>query len=136
MRTGNLGAKSSPDKVAAAVLEALANGNKDAFLKHIDVKTFVSRMDSTGVTRRDYAQAASAKQKELVFVHSEILADDIFINGNTGRNYQIVGQEIKEASASFTIKPWIQFGNKLYKRLLLEKHGNEWQVIGLASPDA
>lgn len=125
----------SPKEVAGEVLGALSAGKQGDFLKHVDIRSFVSRMDSTGVTRRDYANADPARIKELEHVHGDILAEDIFINANIGKKYEILGQKIKDPSATISIKPWIQLGNKLYKSLMMEKEGEEWKVTGLTSPD-
>ena len=136
LKSGSLSTPPPPDEIAASMLAALSEGKKEDFLKHVDVTAFAGLMDSTGLTRRDYAQANSARRKELEVVHAELLAEDLFISANTGRKYQIVGQDVKEFSADFMINPWIQFGNKLYKRLTFEKRGDHWKLTGLASPDA
>jgi hypothetical protein len=135
-KSGSLSSPRPPEEIAASMLTALSEGDKEDFLKHVDVTAFASLMDSTGLTRRDYAQANSVHRKELEAVHAELLAEDIFISANTSRKYQIIGQDVKESSAGIMIKPWIQFGNKLYKRLNFAKRGNHWKLTGLASPDA
>ncbi|RJP24252.1 MAG: hypothetical protein C4520_04420 [Candidatus Abyssobacteria bacterium SURF_5] len=136
LRLKPLSSNRPPDEVAAAALGALSAGIKDDFLRHVDIRTFVSQMDSTGVTRRDYAQANWRRKRELESVHAQLLSEDIFVGENTGKSYEIIGKDIKETSAVIMIRPWIQCGNKLYKRLVLEKRTHGWKITGLASPDA
>jgi hypothetical protein len=125
----------SPEEVATEALNALSAGKQDDFVKLVEIKSFASRMDPTGVTGRDYIQADPTQTKELETTHAALLLQDIFVSQNTGRIYEITKQQIKGTSADISIKPWIQFGNSLYKRLLLEKRGEEWKVTGLTSPD-
>lgn len=124
-----------PEKVAAGMLTALSSGDRESFLEHVDIGAFASFMDSTGLTRRDYAQADSERKEELELMHTELLADDLFNSANQGKRFEITEQLLKDASATINVKPWIQFGNKLYKRLTFELEGNEWKLTGLASPD-
>jgi hypothetical protein len=124
-----------PEKVAAGMLTALSSGDREDFLKHVDIGAFACFMDPTGLTRRDYAQANSARKHELELIHSELLVDDLFAGANQGRRFEITKQSVKESSATINVKPWIQFGNKLYKRLTFAIKGNEWKLTGLAAPD-
>jgi hypothetical protein len=135
-KSGYLSSPRSPEEIAASMLAALSESDEERFLKHVDVTSFAGFMDSTGLTRRDYAEANYSRRKELKAVHAELLAEDIFISANTSRKFQIIGQDVKETSAGIMIQPWIQFGSKLYKRLNFEKRGNRWKLTGLASPDA
>ncbi len=132
----NSTAEYPPEKFAAEVLTDLSSGKKKDFMKKVDVAAFVSTMDSTGLTRRDYAEADRSRTKELEASHGEMIAQDLFISANMGKNFEVGVQNAKEMSAIVTVKPWIQFDNRLYRRLLLEKRGSNWKVTGLASPDA
>jgi hypothetical protein len=124
-----------PEKVAAGILTALSSGDQEDFMKHVDVGAFACFMDPTGLTRRDYAQADSARKQELELMHAQLLADDLFNTANQGKRFEITGELLKDASATINVKPWIQFGNKLYKCLTFETKGKEWKLTGLASPD-
>jgi len=68
-------------------------------------------------------------------LHCNFLIKDFFVPANMRKEYSVVGSEIDEDSASIRVKPWIRFGNRLYKRLLLKKKMGHWQISGLASPD-
>lgn len=125
----------SADEVAAEALDALSAGNAKEFFSCVDVKEFMCRMDSTGLTHRDYEQADGKRLAELEASHCELLANDFFTPNNLRKKFTVTAQEIKEDSASVTVKPWIQFGSKLYKRLLLKKSMGQWKISGLASPD-
>jgi hypothetical protein len=125
----------APDEVATEALLALSAGNVDAFLSCVDVRGFVCGMDSSGLLDRDYEKANRAREKELFATHCDYLKKDFFVPANMKRNYSLVKSEVKENLASVDVKPWIKFGNRLYKRLLLEKRSGEWRISGLASPD-
>ncbi|UCD58066.1 MAG: hypothetical protein JSV16_02830, partial [Candidatus Hydrogenedentota bacterium] len=125
----------SAEEVATKSLEALAAGNVNKFLSCVDVRAFMCRMDSTGLMRRDYEQAGRKQRNELEASHCEFLAKDFFVTHNLRRKFKVVRQDVREDSASFVISPWIQFGNKLYKRILLERKRGVWKISGLASPD-
>ena len=125
----------SADEVAAEGLDALAAGNTEQFLSRVDVCEFICRMDSTGMTQRDYEDADSKRRSELLASHGELLAKDLFVDGNLSKKFTIIGQNVKEDSASVSIKPWIRFGNRLYKRIVLENRAGVWKICGLASPD-
>ncbi|MBI5115484.1 B-box zinc finger protein [Candidatus Poribacteria bacterium] len=125
----------SADEVVTEALNALATGDTDDFLSCVDVETFIFRMDSTGLTQRDYEQAHGKQKTELEASHSALLARDLLIAANLQKQFVVSAQDIKESSASFTIKPWIQFGSRLYKQILLEKRKGQWRISGLASPD-
>ncbi len=123
------------DEVVTEALDALSAGNIDKFLSCVDVTGFVCRMDSTGLTIRDYEEAGRERKKELLDLHCNFLIKDFFVSANMRKEYSVVGSEIDEDSASIYVKPWIRFGNRLYKRLLLKKKMGHWQISGLASPD-
>lgn len=125
----------SAEEVAADALNALSAGNAKEFFSCVNVKEFMCRMDSTGVTSRDYQQADDKRRAELEASHCELLANDFFTPNNLRKKFTVTGQDTKEDSASVAVKPWIQFGNKLYKRVLLEKNMGQWKISGLASPD-
>ena len=125
----------SAEEVADEVLDALAAGNRKEFLVCVDVTAFVCRMDSTGLTRRDYNRADRKMRKKLEVSHTDFLIDDLFISDNLRKKYQVVKADIKGDTASIVVRPWIHCGKKLYKRLLLEKSKGKWSVIGLTSPD-
>ncbi len=125
----------SADAVAAEALDALSAGKTEAFLSCVNVRAFMSRMDSTGLTRRDYEQADGKHYAELEASHCQLLAQDFFTPSNLSKKFMVTGKNIKKDSASVDVKPWIQFGSKLYKRVLLEKNMGEWKISGLASPD-
>ncbi len=124
-----------PETIVANALQALTSENKAAFLACVDVEEFMCRMDPTGLTKRDYDEAGKERRKELEVVHGDLLSSDLFVKGNTKNTFRIVNKEIKENSALLTVNPWIQFGKKLYKRILLEKRHGAWKICGLRSPD-
>ena len=124
-----------PETVAANALHALSSGNEAAFLACVDVEEFMCRMDPTGLMKRDYDEAGKEGRKTLEASHGSLLASDLFVHPNTKNTFRIVNKEIRENSALLTINPWIQFGKKLYKRILLEKRHGAWKICGLASPD-
>lgn len=124
-----------PETVVANALHALTSEKKAEFLVCVDVEEFMCRMDPTGLTERDYDEAGKERRKELEVVHGDLLASDLFVNPNTKNTFRIVNKEIGENSALLTVNPWIQFGKKLYKRILLEKRHGAWKICGLASPD-
>jgi hypothetical protein len=125
----------SADEVVTEALNALTAGDTDNFLSCVDVETFIFRMDSTGLTKRDYEQAHGKQKAEFETSHSALLARDFLVAANLRKKFEVSAQDIKESSASFTIKPWIQFGSRLYKQILLEKRKGRWRISGLASPD-
>jgi len=125
----------SAEKVAADGLDALAAGNAEQFLSCVDVCEFMCRMDPTGITRRDYEEACASRRDELLASHGMLLTTDLFVAGNLGKGFTVVSQDVKDESAYVAVKPWIQFGNRLYKRILLEKERDGWKICGLASPD-
>ena len=125
----------SAEEVADEALDALAAGNRKEFLVCVDVTAFVCRMDSTGLTRRDYNRADGKMRKKLEASHAHFLINDLFVSDNLRKKYEVVKSDIKEDTASIFFRPWIHCGKKLYKCLLLEKSSGQWKVIGLASPD-
>jgi hypothetical protein len=125
----------SADQIAAGALEALSAGNVNRFLSYVDVESFMCAMDSTGLTRRDYAEASQERRSQLISSHVDLLINDFFVRGNLKKKFEVVDRDIKQDSASMAVKPWIFFGNKLYQKLLLEKKLGEWKISGLASPD-
>jgi hypothetical protein len=125
----------SPEEVAADGLAALSAGNPAQFLSCVDVCEFMCRMDSTGMTRRDYEGADRKYKSDLLESHGELLTRDLFVVGNLRKKFEVTGRDVKENSASVAIKPWIQCGNRLYKRIVLEKKMGEWKICGLDSPD-
>ncbi len=125
----------SAEEVVSEALTALAAGDTNSFLECVDVKTFVFKMDSTGLTLRDYEHADRERKAQLESSHSELLARDFLVTANLQKKFEISGQEIKDNSASFSVRPWIQFGSKLYRQILLEKKGGRWRISGLAAPD-
>ncbi|GAB4339135.1 MAG: hypothetical protein Kow0099_13900 [Candidatus Abyssubacteria bacterium] len=125
----------SADQITIGALEALSAGNMDRFLSYLDVETFMCKMDSTGLTLRDYAEASQERRSELISSHVDLLMTDFLVKGNLRRKFEVVDQEIKSDSAVVAVKPWVCFGNKLYKKVLLEKKLGEWKICGLAAPD-
>jgi len=125
----------SAEEVAVGGLSALSAGDAGQFLSCVDVCEFMCRMDSTGMTRRDYEEADRKQRRELLESHGELLTRDLFVVGNLRKKFEVAGQDIEEDSASVAVKPWIQFGNRLYRRIVLEKKMGEWKICGLDSPD-
>jgi hypothetical protein len=125
----------SAEEVAAEALAALSAGKTKDFFSCVDVRAFMCRMDSTGLTKRDYQQADGKRWAELEASHCELLTKDFFTSSNLRKKFTVTGKDIKKDSASVDVKPWIQLGNKLYKRVLLEKNMGQWKISGLASPD-
>jgi hypothetical protein len=124
-----------PDEFASMALEALFTGDDEAFLSRIDVGAFMSAMDTTGVTRRDYAQAAPQRRAELEAMHVEFLADVLCVPANRRREFQLVSFDVSENSASIRVKPWIAYGKRSYRRILLRNKRGQWCICGLAEPD-
>jgi len=124
-----------PDEFASRALAALSGGDREAFLSHVDVCEFMSRMDQTGLTRRDYREADRTKRQQMEASHREYLADVLFVRANMRKRFTLVNSEIGENSASFRIKPWITYGKRSYRRILVENRRGQWRISGLASPD-
>lgn len=123
-----------PEEVAALALGALSDGDVEGFLSRVDVAEFMCRMDETGLTRRDYAEADRKKWEELVVFHSGFLVETLFIPANM-KEHVPVDLEIGDRTASIRVKPWIAYGRKSYRRIVLERKMGEWRISGLASPD-
>jgi len=124
-----------PETIVANALHALTSEDKAAFIACMDVEEFMCRMDPTGLTKRDYDEAGKEHRKELETSHGNLLVGDLFVQDNTKKAFRIVKKDVKGNSALLTVKPWIQFGKKLYKRILLKKRHGAWKICGLASPD-
>jgi hypothetical protein len=123
------------DEFASRALEALSLGDHEAFLSCVDVREFMCRMDETGLTRRDYQEADREKIAELIALHYEYLADVLCAPANTRRKFTLVSSKVSQDSASIQVKPWIAFGRKSYRRILLKNKMGQWQIAGLAAPD-
>jgi len=123
------------EETAQEALDALAAGNAEKFFSCVDVRGFMCRMDSTGMTAKDYRQASGSRASELLACHEELLEGSFMVTGNLKKTFTIVGEEVNGDMASVVVKPWIQFGNKLYKQVVLERHASGWKIAGLAKPD-
>jgi hypothetical protein len=135
-RTEKIPQPSMPaDEFASRALEALFAGNDQAFLSYVDVCEFMTTMDTTGLTRRDYSEADRQKRAELEALHSQFLVDALCVPANRRREFKLVGSEVSETSASIRVKPWIAFGRKSYRRILLRNRMGHWRISGLAAPD-
>lgn len=127
--------KVSAEEVVSEALAALSAGDVEAFFSYVDVCEFMCRMDTTGLTRRDYAEADRAKIKEMAISHAEFLAKDLFVADNLERDYRLVSPGIGADPASFGVRPWVSYGRRSYRRIVLEKKMGQWWISGLAAPD-
>ena len=135
-RTAKIPPPSMPaNEFASRALEALFAGNDVAFLSYVDVCEFMSAMDASGLTRRDYSEADGEKRAELEALHSQFLVDVLCVPANRRREFKFVSSEVSENSVSIRVKPWIAFGRKSYRRILIENRMGQWRISGLAAPD-
>ena len=125
-----------PQEVATDVLNAISAGDVEQFMEHVDIQSFASAMDPTGLTRRDYTQADPARTDELKLIHAELLVTDIFISENMNKRFEISVSDKNASSAKIAVKPWLRLGNTLYRTIILEKRKNQWKVTRFAAPDA
>ena len=124
-----------PEEVTALALGALSDGDIEGFISRVDVAEFMCRMDKTGLTRKDYAEANRKKWEELVVFHSGFLVETLFVPANMEKEHVPTGLQIGDDTASIRVKPWIAYGRRSYRRILLERKMGEWRISGLASPD-
>ena len=124
-----------PDAVASFGLEALFSGDAEGFLYCVDVPEFMCNMDETGLTRSDYTEADRNKREEMAASHAAFLEKALLIPANMRREYTLLNVEVGESSAMVRVKPWIAYGKRSYRHVVLHKKMGRWRISGLASPD-
>ena len=124
-----------PDAVASFGLDALFSGDAEGFLYCVDVPEFMCSMDETGFTRSDYAEADRSKREEMTASHAVFLAKALMVPSNMRREYTVLNVEVGDSSATVRVKPWISYGKRSYRRVVLHKKMGQWRISGLASPD-
>ena len=125
----------SPDIVAAFGLAGLSSGDAEKLLYCMDVPEFMCAMDETGLTRSDYAEADKDKREEMTASHADFLAKALLVPANMRKEYTLLDVEVGDSSASIRVKPWIAYGKRSYRRIVLHKKMGRWRISGLASPD-
>ena len=133
--------KSSPDEgippniVASFGLAALFSGDAEKLIYCVDVPEFMCSMDETGLTRSDYAEADRSKREEMTASHAAFLAKALMVPANMRREYTLLNVEVGDSSATVRDKPWIAYGKRSYRRVVLHKKMGRWRISGLAAPD-